>query len=40
MDQPFEPVYADENGNWVVPLLNYREKRADWCVGMLACCRV
>jgi len=30
MDQPFEPVYEDENGNFEVPLLNYREKRTDW----------
>lgn len=30
MDQPFEPVYQDEEGNWSAPLLNYREKRTDW----------
>lgn len=29
-DVPFEPVYVDENGNWMAPLLNYKEKRTDW----------
>lgn len=29
-DVAFEPVYMDEEGNWVAPSLNYREKRADW----------
>ena len=31
-DIPFEPVYMDEDGNWMSPLLNYKEKRTDWCV--------
>jgi len=30
MDQPLEPVYQDEKGNWIVPELHYRERRADW----------
>lgn len=30
VDQPFEPVYENEDGTWMLPLLNYKEKRADW----------
>ncbi len=26
----FEPVYMDDEGNWMAPSLNYMEKRTDW----------
>ncbi|MEW5303708.1 MAG: hypothetical protein WDW36_006374 [Sanguina aurantia] len=29
-DVPFEPVYADKDGNWTAPALQQRQKRADW----------
>jgi hypothetical protein len=29
-DMPFEPIYQSEDGGWMVPSLNYKEKRTDW----------
>ncbi|KIZ03652.1 hypothetical protein MNEG_4306 [Monoraphidium neglectum] len=29
-DVPLEPVYINEDGSWMAPSLNYKEKRTDW----------
>ncbi|KAF5830548.1 hypothetical protein DUNSADRAFT_14355 [Dunaliella salina] len=30
VDAPFEPVYDNDDGSWMLPQLAYREKRTDW----------
>eukprot|EP00200_Dunaliella_tertiolecta_P001510 CAMPEP_0202349006 /NCGR_PEP_ID=MMETSP1126-20121109/6682_1 /ASSEMBLY_ACC=CAM_ASM_000457 /TAXON_ID=3047 /ORGANISM="Dunaliella tertiolecta, Strain CCMP1320" /LENGTH=281 /DNA_ID=CAMNT_0048940753 /DNA_START=145 /DNA_END=989 /DNA_ORIENTATION=- len=30
VDTPFEPVYVNDDGSWMLPQLAYRERRSEW----------